>query len=757
MVAAIPIRRATMRNTPLNGTTPPTSFANGGAPSTPANQFGTQVATGTDQPSTTATDPNDLPTDGNNSPETAPSQDNNIENNLAGYIKNCYQESKDFRQRMGINEDLLKALRAVRGEYDPGTQADIERYGGSKIYARISANKVRSVAAMLREIFTSADRPWTLSPTSDPVLQGETVDQAVMDVLKAEVLQVAAAGGQITPAQVQARKLQLKEMIMSERSKAAIDSARIREDQVDEFLQEGGYYTALWDFLLDIATFPFAVMKGPVVRYRNRLVWEGKQATVKNEPVMQWERCSPFDTYFAPWSRDPQDGYIIHFQRTTRSELQSLIGLPSYNADAIEEVLSMDADSFKTWHDYVETVRADLEDRLPDNWYSPSHAVDRPYPMIEFHGPVSGAMLINWGMSKDDVPDVTKDLEIVAYLIGDYVIGVRLNPHPLGRKPFYVDSFERVPGSVYGLGVPGLIDDIQLGGNACLRALCNNLAISSGPQVSINSDRLPEEQTDLSVYPWKVWSFSESMYGNANQTKPIEFFQPDSNAQELLGVYQAFLTMADQFSSLPRYAEGQMQGNSTLGRTSSGMSMMMNAANRTIKQTVLSIDQNIVQKSVQDLNVYLSLLRPDIVNDGDIDVIARGANELVERETLRMRRMEFLQITMNPTDFQLVGPKGRLAILKEIARDVALPLQDIFTGGLSPYPPPQLGINPADGTQVPGQAIPGSGGGMPPNRDQGPGPAGPTMGGGGGGSMPSVSTPTGGNNNPTTGISTGPG
>lgn len=606
-----------------------------------------------------------------------------VEDNLQGYIRACFDEARAFRQREGINDALLDALRSVRGEYDNRTEAEIEKFGGSKIYARIAANKVRGIAAMLREIYTASDRPWALSPTSNPDLPSGTLDAAVHAELMAEVSELVNAGGQPDPMMVLKRREAIRNQILEARQKLAADAARTREDMLDEYLQVGGFYDAFWDFLLDLATFPFAVLKGPTVKYRNKLKWDNGKPTVATEPSLEWERCSPFDVFFAPWSRRPNNGYILHYQRTTRADLQALKGLPSYNVNELNAVLNADPDEFKEWLEYVETERANLEDRLPDNWYSTSHAVDRPYPMIEFHGPVSTKLLREWGMSEKQAPTNGPDVNIVAYLIGKHVIGVRVNPHPLGKSPFYVDSYERVPGSLYGLGIPGLIKDMQAAGNAALRALVNNLAVSSGPQVAINSDRLPEESTDLKVWPWKVWAFTESLLGNANQAVPIEFFQPDSNANELLTVFQQFLDMADSFSSMPRFLQGDATGVATLGRSASGMSMMMNAANRTIKQVVISIDNTILRPVIQDLNVYVTLLKPDSGNDGDIDVIARGASELVEREALRQRRLEFLQITANPEDSQLVGPGGRFEILREIAHDLQLPTDKVFAGATS--------------------------------------------------------------------------
>jgi len=638
-----------------------------------------------------------------------------IADNLVGYVRGCFEEAREFRQREGINDSLLAALRSVRGEYDNETMAGIKEYGGSEIYARISANKVRAVAAMLREVYTSTDRPWALSPTSVPNINAPDINDAVVAQIKAEILELTQAGQQPDPMVILQRRQQLREQLLQARQELAADAAKDREDYLDDYLQKGGFYDAFWDFLLDLATFPFAVLKGPSVQYGNELSWSNNAPTLVNKPQLKWERASAFDVYFAPWSRVAQDGYILHYQQITRATLQSLKGLPSYNTKEIDAVLDLPVESFKEWLEYVETERANLEDHLAPSWYSTSKAIDRPYPMLEFHGPVSTKLLREWGMKEKDAPTDGNDIEIVAYLIGTHVIGVRKNPHPLGKKPFYVDSFERVPGSLYGLGVPGLIEDIQGVGNATLRALVNNMAIASGPQVGVNSDRMKDGDQNVKLWPWKVWSFEESLLGNGNQQVPMQFFQPESNAQELMEVFGKFMDMADTFSSLPRLASGDVTGAATLGRSAAGLSTVMNAANRTIKQVVTSIDNNVLKLVIEDLNVYVTLLNTDAPLDGDLDVIARGATELLEREALRQRRLEFLNVTNNPSDMALIGPGGRFEILREIARDLQLPIDKVFAGAagavnkLSMSPPGAIPAGGAPGALDPsGGPAPGS-------------------------------------------------
>jgi hypothetical protein len=596
---------------------------------------------------------------------------------LAGYIQTCYRGAADNRRNLGVDDRMMAAMRALRGEYDGQTLRDIRQFGGSEVYARITASKVRSCAALLREIYTATERPWALSPTPEPELAGPSLQEAVKAVLQAEASELMAAGTVPELAVLKNRAAQLKDELLQMRKKAAETALQTRTAVIDDVLWEGNFYEALWAFLGDIATFPFAVLKGPVVRMKNVLIWKKGIPATEQKPVPFWERCSPFDVYFAPWSQGMQDGYIVHRERVSRASVQALRGLTNYSNEAIDRVLANWNHKSAEWYDYNESERSMLEQR--ESQIAPIYSAEgneRPMPMLSFYGSVSGKMLRDWGVDEKKVPDDSKDINVFAYLIGGEVIGVTMNPHPTGRLPFYGDSFERVPGSCYGNAIPDLIDDIQNVGNAALRAMVNNLAIASGPMGWLNEDRLAENDPNANkLWPWKIFRFTDRMTSGSTE-EPMKFFQPNANVQELLLVYNQMLTMADEISTIPRYMQGSGMGAGGAGRTASGLSMLMEASNRTIKQTVSSIDQNVIEQVVEDLNVYLALTRPDVVMEGDISVIARGAVELMQRETLRMRRLEFLQLTNNPIDQQLVGVEGRFNLLKEVARDLAMPTAD---------------------------------------------------------------------------------
>ena len=169
---------------------------------------------------------------------------------------------------------------------------------------------------------------------------------------------------------------------------------------------------------------------------------------------------------------------------------------------------------------------------------------------------------------------------------GSYIIKATLNYDPLCRKPYYKASYEDVPGSFWGNSVCDLVRDPQTVVNAAARSIVNNMAMSSGPQVAINVDRLPPGEELTTLTPWRIWQVSNDPYGNSGQ--PVSFFQPQSNVAELMAIYEKFSDLADEYSGIPKYMQGQTTGGA--GRTASGLSMMITNAGKAIKQVISNID-----------------------------------------------------------------------------------------------------------------------------------------------------------------------
>jgi hypothetical protein len=269
-------------------------------------------------------------------------------------------------------------------------------------------------------------------------------------------------------------------------------------------------------------------------------------------------------------------------------------------------------------------------------------------------------------MKPEQVPDPQQEYEVEAWVIGPYVIKAVLNPDPLSRRPYYKASYAEVPGSWWGQSVADLVRDVQQAANAALRAMINNAAIASGPQVGILTDRIAAGEDVTQLSPWRIWQMtSDPMHGTPQP--PISFFQPNSNVQELMAMFDKFTTMADEVSGIPRYMTGDAKAGGA-GRTASGLSMLMTNAGKSIRSVISGIDLRIIQPTLERLYYYNMRYETDPDLKGDINIEARGAANLVAKEAAQVRRNEFLAATANPIDMEIVGVEGRASVLREVAR-----------------------------------------------------------------------------------------
>jgi hypothetical protein len=593
---------------------------------------------------------------------------------LPAYILRQYEIFRTHRNgSYGWASRLLSALRAFNGQYEPDKLAKIREFGGSEVYARTIAMKCRSASALLRDVYLAPDRPWGLEPPADPDVPDNIV-AAIQSLVQSELASVDMHGGDesINTDSVRDRVMMLMGEARDAAKKKAKKQATIAEDKIDEILTEGGFYKALAEFLVDLPLFPFACIKGPIVRIVPTVEWgPNGQAVVQQTPRLTWQRISPFDLYWTPGVSEIEDAQIIERTAYTRADLNELLDLPGYNHDNIRKVLEEYGRGglHDNWDD-TDSERAAQESRE-----NPHTNRSGMIACLEFHGNVQGIDLLQQGVDPAKVPDPMRDYMVQAWLIGRYIIKVQLSPSPRKRHPYFMTSFEKVPGTPVGNGVPDMIGDVTDVCNAALRSLVNNLSISSGPQVVINTDRLASDADAENLHPWKRWHTVSDPLGN-NAQVPISFFQPVSNAQELLTTYKEFSAMADEISAIPKYLSGGQAGGGA-GRTAAGMAMLMGNASKILQTVAANVDGEVFDPVLTYLFDMLMLTDTSGLLTGQESIKVMGVNVAIQRETQRSRQIEFLTATANPIDAKIVGPKGRAVVLREVAQGIGIPGAEI--------------------------------------------------------------------------------
>ena len=597
---------------------------------------------------------------------------------LAGYVRRCWDTSY-LARLVTADERLTRCLRQRNGEYDSRVLSDIRRFGGSEIFMMLTSNKCRAASAWLRDIYlTDDDRPWTIAPTKIPDLPPSAIPQVMAQATQDAYAMEAVIGQPLppTPANIQMMVenavARIKQDMTAEAKRRAENMANKMEDQ----LQQGGFYSAINAFLDDLVTFPYAVLKGPVVRRRKHLKWvpdakSGYQLKVAEVMRYEWERVDPAMIYWAPDSANVEDGYLIERHHLTRSDLEAMKGTPGYDDNAITEVLQQfGVGGSRQWL-ITDATKADAEGKSILGVLS---SPEQPIDALQFWGSVQGQMLLDWGMPPRKVPDPTAEYPCEVWLINNKVIKATINPDPLGRKPYYKTSYEQVPGGWMGNGVPDLIHDCQDMCNAAARALANNMAIASGPMVWVNLDRIARGEDVTQLYPWRIFQMTDSPMGNTT-TPPVGFFQVDMFAQELMEIYNAFAQLADEYSNMPKYMTGNTGG---VGRTASGMSMLINNATKAVKQVVYNIDMNVIEPMIQRLFYFNMKYGDDPDLKGDVNIVARGVNNLAVKEQLQVQRNQFLNTVVNsPVLAQNISPEALNNLLRETAKSLDMDTDEI--------------------------------------------------------------------------------
>jgi len=591
---------------------------------------------------------------------------------LASHVRECWDAAK--RAKKPIENIMLKGLRQRNGEYESDKKAQIQAQGGSDIYMMITEVKCRAAESWLRDILLDTGTPpWDLQPTPIPDLTPDHTAE-LQQALAAEVVRLVETEGQ---APTPDKMAQLKEMISQDYRfkllQAADDRAKRMKLKISDQFAQGGWAESFNDFVTDLVTYPCAFIKGPIVRRQRKLSYgkdEAGNTTVKADETIapEFERVDPFRIYPEPGITDVNQGYLFEHHPLSRTELADLIGVPSYDDDAIRKVL--ETGNGQSWINEDVELQKDEEERK-------FHSFDRPtevYDALEYWGKVSGKMLREWGMEEEDVPDEAKEYDTCVWMVGNYVIKAVLNYDPLGEKPYAKTSFIKHPGAFWGKGIPEIIEDLQGVCNAAARALINNMGISSGPQVEVNLERIPPNEDITQMHPWKIWQVTNDPLGSSSPA--VKFTQPDDNANTLMGVYDRFAKLADDHSGIPSYLQGDINVKGA-GRTASGLSMLMGSAGKGIRQVVMHIDSDVIKPIVHRHFVYNMRYDEDESIKGDVEILPRGAINLAVKETVNVRRIEFLNATANEIDMGIVGQEGRAAILREVAKSLQMPVDEI--------------------------------------------------------------------------------
>lgn len=605
---------------------------------------------------------------------------------LAGHVRSAWTEARS--EKNIVTKRMLEDFRQYKNQYDPEKLVAIRTLKGSEVFLPVTNIKCRAGEAWLREtLLQPTSELWDIQPTPIPELpeskmmeMRNQMIQAYESMMQMALFTMQATGQQVNEPMIkeQMKNLQeeLEKKFKDEVMNEAKEAAEEMKKQINDQFTEGGFYGALDEAIHDITIFPTCFVKGPIFQRKRKLKRSmdfntGQWSTsVEYDIKESYKRVSPFNIFPAPDSNGINDGYLIELDSTTPKALYDMIGLEGFNELSIRHVIQKYRENGLTeWALTDELARKRQENKF-NIW--DSDKID----MLVYWGSVRGELLMDWGMKDREIDDREKYYDVCVWLIDNVVIKAMLNPDPLGYKPYSKASFVEIPDAFWGMSIPEIIRQIQIACNAIARASINNIGIASGPLVERNIDRVPPHETKV-LYPWKVLDSTDAQMS----TSPAyRFYQPSLMADQLITVLGAYLKMADELSGIPAYAHGDITVGGA-GRTATGLSMLTANASRGIKAVIRNIDKGIIEDMIErqyNLNMELGRIRGAVP---DTKVVAKGSIALAEKELESVRRVEFLQQTMNPMDAQILGMEGRKQLLKEVAKAYGMNVDKLFPDG----------------------------------------------------------------------------
>ena len=586
--------------------------------------------------------------------ETGDVEQENIEYSpLVQYVLGKYERSKT--NRLADETRWLTAYRNYRGIY--GSEVQFTDKEKSQAFVKITKTKVlASYAQIVDVLFAGAKFPIGLDARKYPnnvagEINFDPKGDPEQDVSEISTDMAIRMG-------VYAEKLEkIKESVKegsgdsptSEIFEPAKKAAQNLEQKIHDQLAETEASKHLRSVAFEMCLFGTGILKGPFAFDKEYPRWneEGKYDPLF-ETIPKVESVSIWNFYPDPAARNISDcEFTIERHRLSRTQLRNLNNRPFFRKESIELAIEY-GESYNPhyWEDVLEdtTETADLN----------------RFEVLEFWGMMDSETAEEAGL---ELPEGAEDqVQINAWICNGQIIRLVLNPFTPKRIPYQATPYELNPYSFFGIGVAENMSDTQLLMNGFMRLAVDNAALSSNLLIEIDETNLVPGQ-NLDVYPGKVFRRQSGAPGQA-----LFGTKFPNVTNECLQMFDKARQLSDESTGMPSYAHGigNVMG---VGRTASGMSMLMGAAAQNIKAVVRNIDDYLLSPLGRALFSFNMQFNFDPEFLGDLEVKARGTESLMRNEVRSQRLLQFMQMSANP---QMAPFVKYDYILREIAASMDL-------------------------------------------------------------------------------------
>ena len=585
---------------------------------------------------------------------------------IVGLVQKQYKKASDARETE--ENRWVQAYRNYRGIYGPDVQfTSTEK---SQVFVKVTKTKVLAAYGQIIEVLFGNNRfPVTVDPTTLPEGVAESVHFESNDEIKKAQgpsledtkllpgetmtdLKERLAGLKNSLAPVED---QLKEGVGSTPTQItfhpAMVAAKKMEKKIHDQLDESNANKQLRVAAFECALFGTGVMKGPFAIDKEYANWndEGEYTpTIKTIP--QTSSVSLWNFYPDPDAANMDEAeYVVERHKMSRTQLRNLKRRPFFRSNAIDLAVS-DGESYtKEW--WEQAMEDDAQESKAER-----------FEVLEFWGSVDTEVHEGHDI---DIPAELADMDQVnvnIWVCNGKVLRLVMNPFTPSMIPYYAVPYEVSPYSLFGVGIAENMDDTQTLMNGFMRMAVDNAALSGNMLIEVDETNLVPGQ-DLSVYPGKVFRRQGGAPGQA-----IFGTKFPNVSNENMQMFDKARVLADESTGFPSFAHGQT-GVQGVGRTASGISMLMSAANGSIRNVVKNVDDYLLAPLAKAFFNFNMQFDYDEEIKGDLEVKARGTESLMANEVRSQRLMQFLGVVQNP----VLAPFAKMDyIVREIAKSMDL-------------------------------------------------------------------------------------
>ena len=651
---------------------------------------------------------------------------------VIGFIKDRYKRSED--SRYADEQRWLKAYRNYRGLYGSDVQfTDAEK---SRIFVKVTKTKTLAAYGQIVDVLFGNNKfPLSINPSVLPDGVAESVHINIDPRVEAGQAAISAAMGSPAPRpylidgdtelqpgetliDLQSRLAGMEQKLQPVSEKIiegdgttatsvtfhpAMVAAKKMEKKIHDQLQESGATTHLRSMAFEMSLLGTGVMKGAFAVDKEYPNWneDGEYDPIV-KTVPECDHVSIWDFYPDPEAKDMDEAeYVVQRHKMSRTQLRKLKTRPYFMDDGIQNAIDKGPDYTQKYWEM--TMEDDDTQPTSERW-----------EVLEFWGYVDTKLLEEHGV---DIPSELSDLDEVncnVWISNGEVLRFVLNPFKPTRIPYYAVPYEHNPYSFFGVGIAENMDDTQTLMNGFMRMAIDNAAMSGNLIIEVDETNLVPGQ-DLSVYPGKIFRRQGGAPGQA-----IFGTKFPNVAQENMQLFDKARVLADESTGFPSFAHGQT-GVQGVGRTASGISMLMSAANGSIRTVVKNVDDYLIRPLGKAFFAFNMQFDFDEDIKGDLEVHASGTESLMANEVRSQRLMQFLQVAQNP----VLAPFAKMDyIIREIAKSMDLDPDkvtnsiadaaiqaEILKGFQAPAPTPEEGVAAPEGQGPQGVADTTGGGG----------------------------------------------